>query len=114
MSYAAVRAYAATIASGVSLSSGFDLGAAPTRVTLMVPTMASGSDISILYSDVLAGPYYKACTFNSTTGAAVAYNIASSITLVACDVPVCGQFIQLKLTTATTDNSYTFKILCNQ
>lgn len=111
MSQTLPRAYSATVASGLTFSSAIDLGEAPQWLTLMVPTMASGADIRVFYSDVIDGTYLRGGVMNNTTGNALLYNIPSGITQAALNIPVYGRFIQVQLSTATTDTAYIFKVI---
>lgn len=101
-----------SMASAVSITSGFDLGKPWTRLAVQIPSMASGSDVYVLGSTD-GGTTYKrvfhAPTLASATPTAVF--VTSGVTNCIVQLPPLAiRHIQFQLSTATTDTPYTFKI----
>ena len=105
----AVQVFTLSMASATSLSSAMDLDLTPRWATLMVPTMASGSDVKIYASDSLTGTYRQMCYMGSTAPAL--YSIASTVTNCAVPFPAYARFIKIQLSSQTSDTPYTFKIV---
>lgn len=110
----AVVAFTTTIASAVTSSSAINLGGAYNRVMVGIPTMTSATDIFFRTSDTLAGTYrkiYHESVAATTTPPAVL--IDSSVTNCFVPLNIAAQFLQIAYTSATTETSQTFKVLCS-
>jgi hypothetical protein len=105
--------FTTSMASGVSVTSGVDMGHSWHQVWAKIPTMASGSDVYFLGSE--DGVTYKRVFHSPTISNAApgARYVTSAIT--NCYVPLPDnhmRYIQFQLSTATSDTPYTFKVLC--
>lgn len=105
----AVQVFTLSMSSGTSFSSAMDLDLTPRWATLIVPSMASGSDVRIWASDSLSGTYRR-MAYMGATGPAL-YTIASSVTDCAVPFPAYARFVKVQLSTATSNTAYTFKIV---
>lgn len=107
-----VMAYTKTMTSGATeltftVAGGFD------SYLLVVPTMTSGTDIRIKVSDSSTGTFrtlYHSPTV--ATAAPTVFNIPSSVTNMAVNLPFVGQNFQVSLTTAMTATAAEFKVIC--
>jgi len=108
------QAFTVPMASAATQSSAIDLQKSFNKLSLVIPTMASGSDITIYGCQTATGTFRQ--MFHQPTGAsaAAAFSIASSIT--NCIVPLPNfhvQYLKIGHTTATTDSSYSYVIICS-
>ena len=109
-----VVAFTTTIASAATSSSAIDLGGAYNRVMVGIPTMTSATDIFFRVSDTIDGTFrriYHRSKVDSTTPTAVQFN--SSVTNCFVPVDIAARFFQIAYTSATTEASQTFKVLCS-
>ncbi len=110
----AVKAFSKTIASLVTSTSAFDLGGAYGKIMVGIPTMASATAMFFRACDTETGTFkriYHEPVVDSTTPTAV--QIDSSVSAAYVPLNVGAQFFQIALTSATTETSYTFKVLCS-
>lgn len=114
MSYGPVQVFAASVASGTTFSSMIDLQKAYNKVSLLIPTMSSGTDVYLRGAPTLTGTsrriYHAPNTVSSVVGAQF---VGSAVT--QCIVPfnnVHVQFIQVELTTTVT-GVMGFQLLCS-
>ena len=110
----AVKAFTVTIASAATSASAIGLGGAYGKVLVGIPTMTSATDVFFMVSDTLDGTFkklYHESVVDSATPTQVLFD--SSVT--NCYVPINfgGQFLQIAYTSATTEASQTFKVLCS-
>ena len=109
-----IKPFSVTIASAATSSSAIDLGGAYNRIMVGIPTMTSATDIFFRASDAIDGTYrkiYHRSKVDSTTPTAV--NFDSSVTNCFVPLDVAAQFFQIAYTSATTDASQTFKVICS-
>lgn len=115
MSYGPVSVFTTSMASAATYTSAVDLQKAWNKLTLMIPTMASGSDVYVSASESLSGTYRRVFHSPNTNSATVAaVFVTSGVT--NCFVPLPNinmQFLKVELSSATTDTPYTFKIICS-
>jgi hypothetical protein len=116
MSYGPVQVFSiTTMASGATLSSAVDLQKAYNKISLVVPSMASGTDIYLHGSTELAGTYRRINhSPNSVSATAGALFISSSIS--NCIVPLNNlhvQYVKVELSTAMTATTAAFKLICS-
>lgn len=108
--------FTASMTSGQTSTSGVDLGHGWGRIGVLIPTMASGSDIYFRGSDTVDGTYrrifHRPTTVSATVGA---YFVESGVTNCYIDIDTYrGRYIKAELSTATTDTPYTFKFICSE
>jgi hypothetical protein len=117
MSGRPVQVFTQSIASGVTVSSSIDLGRAFNKITLVVPVMASGTNIGINVAPTLDGTYKRFYHQPTVTSAAVSFVILSSITNCAIPLPnLHAQYLQIEHSSATTvagGNAYTYYLICS-
>lgn len=109
-----IKPFSVTIASASTSSSGIDLGGSYNRVMIGIPTMTSATDIFFRASEAIDGTYrriYHRPKVDSTTPTPVQFD--SSVTNCFVPIDVAAQFFQIAYTSATTDTSQTFKIICS-
>jgi len=109
-----VLAFTTTIASAATSSSAIDLGGGYKKVMVGIPTMTSATDIFFRVSDTEDGTFrriYHSPKVDSTTPTAVQYD--SSVTNCYVPVDIAARFFQIAYTSATTEASQTFKVLCS-
>lgn len=109
-----VKAFTTTIASAATSSSAIDLGGAYNRVMVGIPTMTSATDIFFRVCETSDGTFrriYHEPIVSSTTPTAVQFDS----TVTNCYVPlnIAAQYFQIAYTSATTEASQTFKVLCS-
>jgi hypothetical protein len=109
------RVFDATVASFSTLSGEVDLGGAYDMVALIVPTMASNSQVHIQGTDTSGGTYRRIFhpVVNSTAaGAPIALTVVSSVTnaIVPIQVPAGLRYMKIE-TTAIVSFSAGFKII---
>lgn len=109
------KVYAATMASGGTMTSEVDLGRSYQNVFLMIPSMATASNGITLYaSDAQGGTYrvVKHPSINSATVATNNYTITSAATNCIVPLPVTGlQYLKVN-TDATVADGCVFKFIC--
>jgi hypothetical protein len=109
-------AFGATIASGSTASSGIDLGYGWNHIGVMIPSMASGTDVYFKVSDSLDGTYrrvYHHPTISNSNPAAMFVNSAVTNCYVHLEF-VNAQYVKVELSTAMTATSAQFKIICSE
>lgn len=110
-----VSVFTASMASAASVTSAFDLQKAYNKLSVIIPSMASGSDVYILASEELAGTYRRVFHAPTTVSATVgAQFVTSGVT--NCIVPfhnVHARYLKVQLSSQTVDTPYTFKIICS-
>lgn len=109
-----VSVFTVSMASAVSVTGAADLQQAWNKLSVVIPSMASGSDVYIMGSDTLAGTYKRIFHAPTTQSATVgAQFVTSGVT--NCIVPLQNvhvRYLKVQLNTATTDTPYTFQIIC--
>lgn len=118
--FGSFQAFTKTAATGAT-SVTFNLGGVYDSNILILPSMPSGTNIQFRVSDKEDGTYRTLFTDTEVgtsplSSAPVAYEIPSSVSNCAFQIPHLGQYCQLVLTSATTlagGNAYEFKILCS-
>lgn len=106
--------YGVTVASGVTLSSGIDLSRAYAKLSLEVPTMASGTDVYLQVSsdNSTFRRLYHAPVAGTTTPPALV--IPSSVTNCIVPVSVAGvRYVKIELSTAMTATSAQFNLIAS-
>jgi hypothetical protein len=117
MSGRPVDIYSKTIASGVTMSSAFVLNKSYNKISLVIPSMASGTNIMFRVAPTESGDYKKLFHQPTVTSAAVSFVIVSSIS--DCVVPIPNlhaQYIKIEHSSATTvagGNAYTYYLICS-
>lgn len=109
MSGRPVTYFTTTIASASTFSSAVDLQKSWADISLVIPSMASGTGMGIYASETLSGTYRVVKTVSASD-----VTIASTVT--NCVLPVANihaQYLKISLGTATTDTPYTFSIICS-
>jgi hypothetical protein len=109
-----IKAFTTTIASAATSSSSVDLGGSYNGLMVGIPTMTSATDIFFRVSDTSDGTFRRIYhTPTVATAKPTAVQIDSSVT--NCYVPIdCkAQYFQIAYTSATTESSQTFKIICS-
>ena len=115
MGYGPTQKFKVDIASGATLSNQADLGRGWGRISLEIPTMASGTDLFIQAANSTSGTfrrYHHRLTSALDTPAAM--NVNSSIT--NCLLPlefVNAQYLKVELSTAMTATSASFNFICH-
>lgn len=116
MSYGPVQVFSlASMTSDVTLSTYIDLKKAYNKISLVVPSMTSGTDIYIKGAPTADGTYMR--VYHPPSGAssvAGAWFIGSAVT--NCIVPmnhVHLQFLKVEFSTAMTAASAMFKFICS-
>lgn len=114
MSEGPVCAFTGSMASGVSITGEIDLQKSWNKLSLVVPSMASGSDVYLLASEESGGTYRRVFHQPTNTSATVsAFFVTSGVT--NCVVPLSNvnvRYLKVQVSTATTDTPYTFKVIC--
>lgn len=98
-----------TIASGAALSSEIDLGGRWDNTSLVIPTMASNSQIHLQVSPTSGGTYRR--VYDKTLGTPADYSILSGVTSRVVSLPVGYRYVKIE-TTATMDSGQSFNIIC--
>lgn len=115
MSHGPVSQFSISIASGVTLTSSISLGTRAWKtVYVSIPTMVSGSDFFIQGSG--DDSTYRRIIHpivNSSSVQANTFIIGSGATNKIVPIPNGFAFIKVELSTAMTDTTSTFKIICS-
>lgn len=116
MSGRPVKYFQVTIASAVTFSSAIDLQQAYNKVSIVLPSMPSGTDVRLHVSETLDGTYRSLFHQPTVTSAAVSFTIASSISNCVVPIPnLHAQYVKIELSSATTSvggNAYTYSFIC--
>jgi len=101
------------VATGTTLSSSLDLGAAYNQVTLGVPTMTSGANIYVHAAGSDRGTYRKIFHKPTAVSAGV-INVVLNSSVTQCFVPLDfgARYLKLELTTKMSDSSHAFDVIC--
>jgi hypothetical protein len=100
--------FTASMASGGTFSSSADLQHGWGRIGVIIPSMASGSDVYFQGSEI----FHRPNTVSATVGA---YHVTSGVTNCIIDLGTySGRYVRVEMSTATTDTPYTFKFLCSE
>ena len=114
MSYGPVQVFTVSMASAVSQSTAINLGKSFSKVSLVVPSMASGTEFGFKVSDALAGTYQTFYHQPTVTSGAVSFSIASAVS--KCVVPLPNlhvQYVKVFLASQTVDSAYQFSLICS-
>jgi hypothetical protein len=118
MSYLPTRVFAfATMASGSTLSTYINVSVSYNKILLEVPTMTSGTNIYMQGAVSASGTFRRIMNpSTNVTGVAPSYfNIASSVTGGNfVEVPFVLPYMKVELTTAMTDTTSNFNLVCMQ
>lgn len=107
-------AFSVTMASGGTLSSEIDLANGWSKAHLVIPTMASNSEIRLKASSESGGTFRQVYhpPVNSATVAVNMFKIASGVTNATVEIPAGLRYLKVE-TTATIDSGLTFKVICS-
>jgi hypothetical protein len=110
-----VAVFTVSLASGVTTSSGIDLGGSYGKIAVGIPSMASGGNTVFYGSDALDGTYQPIYLVqNSAPNTPVQVSIASSVSNALVNIfPITCQYLKVGVSTAATATQYTFKIYCS-
>lgn len=116
MSYGPVQVFnIATMASDATLSAAIDLSKSFNKLSLVIPSMTSGTDIYIKAAPTLTGTYMRVFHPPSASTSVVgAWFVGSAVT--NCIVPINNtnlQFVKVEFSTAMTASTANFKIICS-
>lgn len=109
-----VKCFAVTLTTGSTSTSALDIGGGYGEIMLGLPSFATNFSTRILVSGYEDGTFrnlYNAP--GNTATAATIYTIASGISNCFIPVPVRSQFLKIEVTTATSDTSATFEVICS-
>lgn len=114
MSYGPIAVYTVTMASGATSTSELDLARSWKTAWLVVPSMASNTQMGIKAATEAGGTYRSVYhpQINSSTVSVNSFAIASSTTSAMVPIPNGFRFIKIH-TTATCDSGETFKVICS-
>lgn len=112
MSHGVISVYSKNMASGVTLTSSYDLNRAYPKMYLEVPTMAS-SDLFIQASS--DGTTFRRIMLEkvNTTTAHVTFSVASSTTQRMVPIPPGFRYYKVESSSGATDVVTTFNIICH-
>jgi len=100
--------FSVNVASGITLSSGLDLGISWRRIYLEVPTMASGS-LYVQAASKLDSTYRRVVHNSSMTD----FSINSALSQKVVPVPADGlRFVKVESSSGCTDVITTYKFIC--
>jgi hypothetical protein len=109
-----VNYFIQSMASATTFSSGVDLQKAWNKISVEIPTMASGSDV-YLQGSIDGTTYRRVCHAPNTNSATVGGQfVTSGVTNVI--VPFNNahvRFVRIELSSATSDTPYTFNVICS-
>jgi len=112
MSHGLVSVFTKDVASGVTLTSSFDLGRGFRRVYLEVPTMASGSLYVQASSD--DSTFRRVMIDNGNTSTVQqTFVVDSSVTARMVPIPAGFRYYKIENTSGATDTTTTFNIICS-
>ena len=106
-----VKRFPVTITTGNTVSAEVDLGGAYGNVMLGFGTFATAFSTRLQCSDESGGTYRNVYQ-NTITGAAV-YEVASAVSNAYIPVHLPAQYVKVEATTAPSDTSCNFVILCS-
>jgi hypothetical protein len=104
-----VSVFPVTIASAGTLSSEIDLGGRWDNTSLIIPTMASNSQIHFQAATTSGGTYRR--VYDKTLGTPADFSVLSGVTSRIVSVPVGFRYVKVE-TTATMDSGQSFEIIC--
>jgi len=91
----------------------FDVGGGYDSYSLVIPSMASGTDMQIRMSETLGGTYRILYHPRTSASSPTSFIIAQAISNCVLPIPYyLGQYIEVALTTATSDTAYDFSLIC--
>lgn len=115
MSYGPVQAFSVSMASGVTLSSAINLQKAYNKISVVVPSMTSGTDLYFQGSTSESGTYRRINhSPNSVSSTAGAIFLGSAIT--NCIVPLGNlhvQYLKVEIASAMTSAGAAFEFICS-
>lgn len=116
MSYGPVQVFAVSMASGETLSTAVDLQKAFNKISIVIPTMTSGTDVYLQGCATSTGGTYRRINHAPTTVSSVvgAQFVGSAVT--RCIVPfnnVHVRYLKIELSTAMTATTAGFEIICS-
>lgn len=115
MSYGNVQAFAVSMASGGTLTSAVDLGKAYAKISVLIPSMTSGTDVYLQGSNASDGTFRRIYHAPSASTSVVgAQFVGSAVT--NCIVPfnnVHVRHIKIEHSTAMTATIAAFQIICS-
>jgi hypothetical protein len=109
-----IKVFSVDVASGATLSSGIDLAQGWSDVSLKIPSFSSGSDIFIQAATTSDGDYLRVMhpVVNSSSAQVYDYKIASGLSARILPIPAGYQHLKVELSTAQTDVTSVFEIIC--
>lgn len=110
MSHGLAQVFSKSVASGVTLSSSYDLGRAFTKVYLEVPTMAS-SDIFIQASSDNSTFRRVMIDKGNTSTTHATFSIASAVSQRMVPIPAGFRYYKVETSSGTTDIVTTYNLI---
>lgn len=104
-----------TMASGATSSSAIDIGSEGyDRISLVIPTMTSGTDIYVQGS-YDNSTFLRLChAVSSGVATAAAISIASGLSQIIVPLPnVNSRYLKVEHSTACSDSTYSYKVIIN-
>lgn len=107
-------AFTATLTTGSTSTSAIDLAGGYGKVMVGIPTMTSGCDHYFQVSDSSTGTfrrlYHPADVANATP---VVVTYASSVSNCYVPLDANARYLKIEVTTAASDTSHTYKLICS-
>ena len=112
--FGAVKPFTATLTTGTTVTSAIDLAGSYGFIMVGIPTMTSGCDHYFQVGDTATGTFRR-LYHPSTVATAKPTVVVVDSSVSNCYVPVevNAQFIKIEVSTAASDTSHTYKILCS-
>lgn len=116
MSHGAISVFTATMASAGTLTGAINLGRAWRNAYVEIPTSVSGADGTDvkLYASADNSTFRPVYTrINSSTVAANVWQVKSSVSQAIVDLPPGLRYLKFQHTTAFTDTSLVYRVICS-
>ncbi len=109
-----VKYFAVDLASSTTLTSAIDLTQGWSEISLKVPSFSSGADIYVHGAVASNGTFVRLThpPINSAAAQISDFQIASGISGRIVPIPSNYQHIKIELSTAQTDTTSTFHVIC--
>jgi hypothetical protein len=115
MSYGPVQVFSISMTCGATLTSYVDLQKAYTKISVVIPSMTSGTDVYFHGAGTAGGAYRRIYHApNSVSSTAGAQFVSSSIT--NCIVPLNNvhvRYLKIEHSTAMTAAAASYEIICS-
>lgn len=107
-----IKVFDVDVASSTTLSSAIDLRQGWEKVSLLIPSFSSASDIFVQGATTSNGTYVRVTNQPTAAGDVTDFRITSGLSSRIIPIPSEYQHLKIELSTAQTDTTSVFNVIC--